>query len=1084
MLRRVRTVLSGDGEPLDAEELLDALWLAGRLPPAAATALARVAAAAGPSNRATVRRDEAAPAVAAPRPSDEDRQQTTAPDTDDGPTPRETTGTGLHAAPAARRRDAHSDRAAMAVRAPGVKALGGEELRLGRALRPLKQLRPDALRTEVDIDATVTAMAETGLPEVVLRPATTKWLDLAVLVDDGVSMLLWQRLAGELLGLLQRCGAFRHVRVHGLDTRGEEAPRLSGRPYDSGDATLPMSTVLDPSGNTLLLVVSDGVGRAWRDGSMHDALLRAASAGPTALVHALPRRLWAGTGIDVRQWKVTTRRRGAANRSWDIEDPVLPAELAPYEGVPVPVLTTDDDSVGTWARLIGSPGDSAVLPLLAFPATATGTGTYGSHRGRPSDAEQVVLRFRDTASPEAYRLAAHLAAVAPVPVPVMRLVQHAMTPPVDTSHLAEVFLGGLMHGADETECLPHQKTFDFAEETRQILLGTVPPPELMRTTRAVTAHLGDLAGSPAGFPAWLPHPEGADRVRSGARQPFGWVDDTLKRRLGVSSPEPSEPAAPPPRPGEELRELPPGFELDPELTDWRRLTVMDPRFGGRGAPPYDVFAEHEGGWSSIGMFLAHDGEGRVLVIRMPGRPHAEDLVTREVAALKRMDGVHAPRLTAWDVSVERPWLAVECALDGTSEPAPNLVGFTRHHGLLHHAGLLAVARQLAGALTRAHEARLTHGSLTPRSVLIAGRDALITGWMTASLDGRPSPHRSRHRQHSAYRAPEMTDGVDAPSPEADVYALGCVLVAAATGPDYEGSVPDALAAVKGRLEPAFVGILRACLQPDPARRPTAGVLLQALDSLALEGDPGRHPLTVVLGFDTELNPVRLALESEHRGGQGPHLLGRGGPARARRELLRRVLEQLTRQALTGIELLLADFDGRSGLEQFIDRVSGSSFLGMRDDSGHEGTGALALCARLLREIERRREVLERATGYHDIGVLEQEAAKRSFLPRLPRLVVAVEDFPRIMALVPELRTALRQVAESGARLGIHLILFGEDFDRAGEDLLELLPTRIDLSAPGVDAGSPGTGAVFHAASAPGPVHFSTGYEGEDERFRS
>ncbi|MGW2201657.1 SAV_2336 N-terminal domain-related protein [Streptomyces sp. NPDC001774] len=1086
MLHRIRTVLSGDDELLDAEELLDALWLATRLPPAAATVMARVAAA-EPAAAAPARR-EAVGSTGQPEsgPADKDGAEPALPSEGDGSAFPGAGDTALHAAPASpHQQPARSDRAAMAVRTPGMKALGGAELQLGRALRPLKQLRPDALRTELDIDATVTAMAETGLPDAVVRQARTRWLDLAILVDDGVSMLLWQRLAGELRGLMERCGAFRHVRVHGLDTRDPAGPRLRGRPYGAHDAALPMSTVLDPSGNTLLLVLSDGVGRAWRDGSMHQALARAASLGPTAVVHALPQRLWAGTGLDARKWRVTTRRRGAANRTWHIEDPMLPPELAPYVGVPVPVLATDGDVLGTWARLIGSPGDTAVLPLLTLPAFPTPTSTphASSFPDGPGGAEEAVLRFRERASTDAYRLAAHLAAVAPLPVPVMRLVQHAVTPPVDTSHLAEVFLGGLMHSADAEEHLPHQRTFDFAEETRQILLGLVPPAELVRTTRAVTAFLGELPGSSAGFPAWLPHPEGTDRVRPGARLPFGWVDETLMHRLGISPPDPTStpPPPPPPSPTDGLREIPFGFDFDPEATGWRRLTVADPRFEGRGALPYDVFAEHDGGWSQIGLFLAHDGEGRILVIRRPDVPHAHDLVYREVTALRRMDNAYAPRLTAWNTGHERPWLAVDCALDGGTEPAPNLRGFARQHGLLHHAGLLTVARQLASGLTRAHGQGLIHGSLTPNSVLIAGREVQIIGWMTASLDRVPSQHRSRHRQNHRYRAPELDRPSAVPTQKADVYALGCILVEAATGVAPDEGLLDALTAARGRLEPGLVHVLRTCLDHDPTRRPDARTLLQALESLAHDQVAGLHPLTGVLGFDSELTPVRLALESAHRGGQGPHLLCRGRPAEVRRDLVRRLLDQLTRQARAGIKLVLADFDGRSGLDRFVASASSrSSFLDLRSDR----TGVLVLCGRLMAEIDRRREVLEKETGYHDIGSLEREAVSRSLLRSLPRFVVVIDDFPRIQRLAPEMRTALKRVAECGAQLGIHLILLTDDVDRTESDkaFLELFPTRIDLlSRPARNGGPWVDGAVLHALSLPGPVHFSTGHESHGGR---
>ncbi|MBP8538679.1 hypothetical protein GWI24_37590, partial [Streptomyces sp. MK37H] len=181
----------------------------------------------------------------------------------------------------------------MPLRVPEDKALH-QELSIGRALRPLKQHRPNPLKREFDEAATATALAETGLPDVVTRPARERWLDLALVIDDGMSMLLWRRLAVELRTVLQRSGAFRVVRVLGLHTRGGGAPALRARPYAPEAPLLPTTALSDPSGHTLVLVVSDGVGAAWRDGRMGQVLARWAGLGPTAVVHALPPRLWEG----------------------------------------------------------------------------------------------------------------------------------------------------------------------------------------------------------------------------------------------------------------------------------------------------------------------------------------------------------------------------------------------------------------------------------------------------------------------------------------------------------------------------------------------------------------------------------------------------------------------------------------------------------------------------------------------------------------------------------------------------------------------------------------------------------------------
>ncbi|MGW8366114.1 SAV_2336 N-terminal domain-related protein, partial [Streptomyces wedmorensis] len=298
MISHVTGLLAASGLDLSHEELLDALWLAGRLPHPT-----------GPLARAAL------------HPSHPDAPPPHRPDDPDAPQPGSPPGDArrgarqehpLLAAPQGRRAD--GDRAtgsypAHPVGVPDHHSLGPGRLRLEKSLRPLRQRFPDPRRRSLDIPGTVTAIAETGVPETVTRPLRTRWLTLALVVDDGISMLLWQRLASDIRALMERAGSFRDVRVYGLDTR-DATPTLRSSPYSHGTRPESPKALCDPTGNTLVLVVSDGVGRAWRDGAMLRVMERWARSGPTAIIHALPPRLWPSTGIDARPWQVTTPGRG------------------------------------------------------------------------------------------------------------------------------------------------------------------------------------------------------------------------------------------------------------------------------------------------------------------------------------------------------------------------------------------------------------------------------------------------------------------------------------------------------------------------------------------------------------------------------------------------------------------------------------------------------------------------------------------------------------------------------------------------------------------------------------------------------
>ncbi|AUA10436.1 hypothetical protein CFP59_02535 [Streptomyces malaysiensis subsp. malaysiensis] len=798
-LDEAMAILTAGGLELSREELLDALWLAGRLPedgPERAP-LARAVTRGGtalPATRPEPARPAATASPAAPVQQTEQRSaQHTALPSGPARTPR-ANGSAPGAqpsAPAQRQPDGPQDqrhgltpprddrqlrglyggsqgpgaggadgaedaaadaRRALPLRVPEDKALH-QELSIGRALRPLKQHRPNPLRREFDEAATATALAETGLPDVVTRPARERWLDLALVIDDGMSMLLWRRLAVELRTVLQRSGAFRVVRVLGLRTRGGDAPALRARPYAPDAPLLPTTALSDPSGHTLVLVVSDGVGAAWRDGRMGQVLARWAGVGPTAVVHALPPRLWEGSGIRARRWQVRTRRPGSANTDWTVADPVLPAALARFEGVPVPVLEPDAGPLADWARLIASASGTAVLPLLD-PGRG---GPRPAPAAAPSPADEVgrVQRFRDAASPEAYRLAAHMAAVAPLPVPVMRMVQKAVDGRTDTGRLAEVFLGGLMlpveppASAGQDPLPPEHRPFTFTDAAQRALLGAVPLAELVSTSRLIGRRLEQLAGRSPDFPAWLADPGGSDRLPAGAR-PFSAVERRLAARLGA-----------PPRPSV--------FTMPTAAVRWRRLEPGDPRTLG----PYRLTMAGPPG-ARLTPYLgqdAYDAEAVLQTARHARGEAAAALLDVQAEALRRMDGRYARRLLREGLTDDVPWIAEEAfigeRLDYVLRGHAEQWGDRPDDALLaaperwdgHTA--LALARKVADAVRTSEDAGVVHGDLSVSTVHIAGEDILLTGWSSAAIDGTPSPASAGGRP---------------PAPEDNVKALGDILL--------------------------------------------------------------------------------------------------------------------------------------------------------------------------------------------------------------------------------------------------------------------------------------------------------------------
>ncbi|MEV8017118.1 SAV_2336 N-terminal domain-related protein [Streptomyces sp. NPDC086554] len=863
-------VLKAAGQDLDAQEVLDVLWLAKRL-------------ADGPEELPLARagrHGQGRPDVSAaePAPPGEDDGDAPEPGTPDADLPDLTTPE-LHAAslpPLIPDRPVplppDDEQPALPLRVPEDKALR-QELLIGRALRPLKRKRPSRWRQELDEAATAAALAETRLPDVVMRPARERWLHLALVVDGGLSMLLWHRLAADLRTALQRLAAFRSIRVLGLDTRGPDAPVLHGRPFETGASTMSPTVLLDPTGQTLVLVVSDGLGSAWRRGTMHDVLLGLATSGPVAVLHTLPPALWDGSGIQADRWQATTRRPGGANTSWEITDRVLPAGVADFSGVPIPVLEPAADSLRDWSLLLTSPGTTVELPLLARPQRHAPITPGREVRG--------IQHFRDAASPEAYRLAAHLAAVSPLSVPVMRLVQSAVPWRAPVAQLAEVFLGGLMHPfpAPVPGPLPAKhRIFDFTEESKTALLDAVPSSELMRTGRAIGRRLEQLAGRSPDFPVWLTHPEGADTVPA-AFHSFTAVERRLLARFGVAM-QPRVPAF----------DAPTRARAEP----WSPLTPQDPQRLG----PYRLLGRRAGTRTLVYLGRNDGGAEAALRVARPELPVAtEQLLITEAEALRRMNGRYAPELLASGLEGRPPWLAMRLlSAPGNTDLQPprlnELLAYETPEGTAAFDILtsLLLAWHLASAVSICHLNSLVPAGLSPDSVIVLERSVVLVGLSDCVVDG------------------EYSGAGAAPTREDNIRSLGELLrlISSKRQASLPG-LPDGMHLWQGTTWEPLRDMVKQCLDPDPRRRPTAGSVADQLAryvaiAQAMRGDrqPSSGQVPASPGRPAE-RPL-LAARPDGGGTPTPSRIGRRslridlglGGARAARE--RRL--ELVRRPLT------------------------------------------------------------------------------------------------------------------------------------------------------------------------------------------
>ncbi|WP_371790775.1 SAV_2336 family protein [Streptomyces sp. NBC_01471] len=517
--------LRESGRDIDARELADALWLAGRTgsPDSAAAALPQSlpqktpapppAPVAAPGERPAA--DPAAPSTLL-----------TAPDPDGAPA-------AVEASP---------------VLAPAAPALADPHA-LRRALRPLRRYRSPALPPgrRLDEEATAGRAADTGLVIPVLRAARRQKPRLLLLMDVSSSTVAWESALEELAGVCASAGVFQDVQLRYLHPDGDGAAGYAAGRVPAGPLRR-AAQLGDPTGRRIILLLSDCSGPMWRSGVLQRLLYHWSAGTPVAVVQPLPQRLWRRTHLPAHGG-VLRRHEGPLGR---LDFGAAPHGSDPRNARPVPVLALRRTSVEGWSRLVSGATGQSVSTAAAWVRRDQRPSGAPVRAAAALTGQERVGAFRRTASPTAQRLAEYLTAV-PLVLPVMRLVQHTMLAGTGPEALAEVLLGGIVRRAERPDIGPSDGPYyEFLDGVRVLLAARLDRAEeqlvLRHSSRYVQRRFGRSARN---FPAMaavalgerLPVPAGGGAMPAGLRVFAEVAADTIRRRGGppVAVPEPGTP---------------------------------------------------------------------------------------------------------------------------------------------------------------------------------------------------------------------------------------------------------------------------------------------------------------------------------------------------------------------------------------------------------------------------------------------------------------------------------------------------------------------------------------------------------------
>ncbi len=242
--------------------------------------------------------------------------------------------------------------------------------------------------------------------------------------------------------------------------------------------------------------------------------------------------------------------------------------------------------------------------------------------------------------------------------------------------------------------------------------------------------------------------------------------------------------------------------------------------------------------------LARSASGMKLAVKVVHAEFARDPEFRgrfrqEVAAARRVSGAFTAPVVDADPEAGRPWMATLFI------PGPTLADEVKRNGPMEPGRLRLLMAGLAEALRDIHRAGVVHRDLKPSNVLLAEDGPKVIDF------GISRPDDSELRTETGkligtppFMAPEQFRRPREVGPAADVFALGSVIVHAATGRGpFDSDSPYVVAYQVVHDEPDLTGVpdelaplVLRCLAKGPEDRPTPDELMRELRSVAASYD--------------------------------------------------------------------------------------------------------------------------------------------------------------------------------------------------------------------------------------------------------
>ena len=367
----------------------------------------------------------------------------------------------------------------------------------------LKILRQQSLsQTEkvLDEDSTIEYIANTHIWNVLTKPKREKKFTLNIIIEKSDSMEVWEEITSNFSSTVASFLFFKALNIYYL----KDFVLYSDKQCKN---KVSVNIFHSHEEKYLTILMSDCVSSGWGYKSGYDFLKSITEITPFMILNMLPQRIWKRTIID-DTWRIKfTHKEGWLNKFLisDIDEEECQVSK---EHVRVPMTTFDTISLKHWSNLIAGEKENCLYGSLFEAEWFSGAPKVTNDSRENEDPVQLVKDFEIFASPMAQKLAIYFSTV-PLSMDIMKIVQKVSLPESNHTHLAEVFLSGLLKKT--TLRTPSRKIiYKFVNGVRDILRDKLYLHKKIDILKENTTFISKNLGSTIDFIALIENPSSLD----------------------------------------------------------------------------------------------------------------------------------------------------------------------------------------------------------------------------------------------------------------------------------------------------------------------------------------------------------------------------------------------------------------------------------------------------------------------------------------------------------------------------------------------------------------------------------------------